>query len=247
MENWYERVAENLEDILIENSDLLEELISEGVIDIEIKPYAKNPEIIIHYFDDDDPPLIISYNVKEAYFYRDLRPELEELPPVRFMMETVEQLVNYIHTITVKVLKENGMYDDDEEDEYEYDDFDDNEEDEFLDDEENEIYLGHFSGKEEFMEHIEHMALKKESEDEYLKNVQWITNMESSAKIEVPKKGEIKTVIQVGKIEEKNEFVIKKARYSGTEEAGEAELSYLKLNKEEARAIKAELDKYTAS
>jgi hypothetical protein len=94
---------------------------------------------------------------------------------------------------------------------------------------------------------MENIALEKEANDEYLKNVKWFSNIESSAKMDIPIKREIKTKIQFGEIEERNEFIIKKTRFLNDEDTGKVELSYLKLNKEEAEAVKVELDKYTAS
>jgi hypothetical protein len=104
--NWFERVSEDIEEIISEECGLLEELISSGAMQIVTRPYQKNPEIIIHYFDDEEnPPLVISYNIQENYFYREIEPPDENMPAIRFMFKDIDKLVEYILHIDLWKMK----------------------------------------------------------------------------------------------------------------------------------------------
>ncbi|MDU9693389.1 hypothetical protein O0Q50_19640 [Priestia aryabhattai] len=117
-----------------------------------------------------------------------------------------------------------------------------------------DIILGNdriIQDEEDFLEHFNSFAKEREKEDSNLKDVEWFSNIESIAKMDVPKKKEMKSIIEFGVNEFKKEFAIKKSLLVRGESdeyiAGEAQLSYLIINKEEAKQIIEELQKYTAS
>lgn len=232
MENWFERVSQNLEAVLSDHCEMLDAMFRDGALELYSKTYEKVPSIEIDMFCGDIPPLVIKYDIQGEYFYRDMTPDdiEEEVPPLRMIFDNVDRLVFFIHRMVHSAVEE------DEEFDYEED-------------------LGSqgvgeistFDNKADFFEHIEKITNKRESNDKILKNVKWISNVESTAKIDIPEKKEIKTQIYFGKIEDTDNFVIKKSIISNENRIGNAELSYLWFNKEEAEVIKAELEKYTAS
>lgn len=183
-------------------------------------------EMVEEGFDKSLYEFEIKYNQAEEYFYFEVEGDGEG-NSVRVVLDNTDSLLNFIHHRVHNIMnrEENGGF-----------------------------ILGEgevFENEQEFLEHFNSFAKETEKEDSNLRDVEWFSNIESIAKMDVPKKKEMKSIIEFGVNEYKKEFAIKKSLLVRGESdqfiAGEAQLSYLVINKEEAKQIIEELQKYTAS
>jgi len=235
MESWFDRIVVELEDLLCGRCDFLDELIANGILTFNVLYYDKSPRIsftlveAIQREGSDTTTLTefeIEYNQVEEYFYFELVGEGDG-NSVRVMLEDTDSLLDFVHNRVHNIMdmeEYNGVITSD-----------------------GQVY----KNEEELLEHFNLFAKEKEENDSNLKDVEWFSNIESIAKMDVPKKKEMKSIIEFGVNEFKKEFAIKKSLLVRGESneyiAGEAQLSYLIINKEEAKQIIEELQKYTAS
>ncbi|MGF9891640.1 hypothetical protein ABEX78_23560 [Priestia megaterium] len=248
MESWFNRIAYELEDLLRGRCEYLNDLIDHDVLRVQVLEYDKTPKISflllsnlqIGNFDvpfagkvmatesDEDNMYAfeIKYNQVEEYFFYEFKGD-EEGNNIRVMLNNTESLLNFIHSRVHNI----------------------------MDMGENEgVILGDgqvLQDEQVFLEHFNSFVKEREETDSNLKDIEWFSNIESIAKMDVPKKKEMKSIIEFGVNEFKKEFAIKKSLLVRGESdkyiAGEAQLSYLIINKEEAKQIIEELQKYTAS
>lgn len=250
MESWFNRIAYELEDLLRGRCEYLNDLIDHDVLRVQVLEYDKTPKISfllladlqIDNFDgpfegkvmatksdidnDNIYAFEIKYNQVEEYFFYELKGD-EESNNIRVVLNNTESLLNFIHSRVHNItdMKENsGVIASD-----------------------GQV----FQNEQDLLEHFNLFAKEREENDSNLKDVEWFSNIESIARMDVPKKKEMKSVIEFGVNEFKKEFAIKKSLLVRGESneyiAGEAQLSYLIINKEEAKQIIEELQKYTAS
>jgi hypothetical protein len=248
MESWFNRIAYELEDLLRGRCEYLNDLIDHDVLRVQVLEYDKTPKIsflllsnlqmdnfnvpfegkVIATESDEDNiyAFEIKYNQVEEYFFYELKGD-EEGNNIRVMLNNTESLLNFIHSRVHNI----------------------------MDMGENEgVITGDGrvpQSEQDFLEHFNSFAKEREGKDSNLKDVEWFSNIESIAKMDVPKKKEMKSIIEFGVNEFKKEFAIKKSLLVRGESdeyiAGEAQLSYLIINKEEAKQIIEELKKYTVS
>ncbi|QJX81002.1 hypothetical protein [Priestia megaterium] len=248
MESWFNRIAYELEDLLRGRCEYMDDLIDHDVLRVQVLQYDKTPKISFlllsdFQMDNFDVPfkgkvvategdegniyaLEIKYNQVEEYFFYEFKGD-EEGNNIRVVLNNTESLLDFIHSRVHNI----------------------------MDMGENEgVITGDgrvFQDEDDFLEHFNSFAKEREESDSNLKDVEWFSNIESIAKMDVPKKKEMKSIIEFGVNEFKKEFAIKKSLLVRGESdeyiAGEAQLSYLIINKEEAKQIIEELQKYTAS
>ncbi|WP_341285209.1 hypothetical protein [Priestia megaterium] len=248
MESWFNRIACELEDLLRGRCEYMDDLIDHDVLRVQVLQYDKTPKISFlllsdFQMDNFDVPFKgkvvategdegniyafeIKYNQVEEYFFYEFKGD-EEGNNIRVVLNNTESLLDFIHSRVHNI----------------------------MDMGENEgVITGDgrvFQDEDDFLEHFNSFAKEREESDSNLKDVEWFSNIESIAKMDVPKKKEMKSIIEFGVNEFKKEFAIKKSLLVRGESdeyiAGEAQLSYLIINKEEAKQIIEELQKYTAS